>query len=77
MGRRVIAFRAVREMALVIVLMLAFGHGCADDPLYPWIARTLQDEAITDPAARAKRLEKKALTWLEHVLAYFDKEAQA
>ena len=76
-GARSYRFSAAREMALVIVLMLAFGHGCADDPLYPWIARTLKDEAITDPAARAKRLEKKALTWLEHVLAYFDKEAQA
>ena len=59
------------------MLMLAFGHGCADDPLYPWIARTLQDEAITDGAARATYLEAKALTWLEHVLAYFDKGAQA
>lgn len=29
------------------------------------------------PEARAKRLETKALTWLEHVLAYFDQEAHA
>jgi hypothetical protein len=72
-GARVQRFSTTRGMALVVVLMLAFGHGCGTDPLYPWIARTLRDEAITDPAARAKRLEKKALTWLEHVLAYFDK----
>lgn len=70
-------FPMVRGVTLVIVLMLAFGHGCADDPLYPWISRTLNDEAITDPAARAKRLERKALTWLDHVLAYFDKSANA
>ena len=69
-------FSTVREVVLLIVLLLAFGHGCDADPLYPWIARTLQDEAIADPAAGAKRLEKKALTWLEQVLAYFDKEAQ-
>src|SRR5262249_30261255 len=31
----------LRAEALVIVLMFAFGHGCTDDPLYPWIARTL------------------------------------
>ena len=24
-------------------LMFAFGHGCTDDPLYPWISRTLRD----------------------------------
>jgi hypothetical protein len=60
----------------MIVLILAFGHGCVTDPLYPWIARTLNDEAIADPAACAKRLENKALTWLDHVLAYFDKRAQ-
>lgn len=69
-------FSTLRGMTLMVVLMLAFGHGCTHDPLYPWIARTLNDEAITDPAARAKRLETKALTWLDHVLAYFDKGAK-
>lgn len=24
--------------------MFSFGHGCTDDPLYPWISRTLRDE---------------------------------
>ncbi len=62
-------FLTDRGYALVVALMFAFGHGCTDDPLYPWIARTLQDEKIIDPAARAKRLEGKALTWLDHVLA--------
>lgn len=69
-------FMTERGMTLVVVLMLAFGHGCGKDPLYPWIARTLQDEMIIDAKARAERLEKKALTWLEHVLAYFGKEVQ-
>jgi hypothetical protein len=76
-GARRQRFSTIRGATLVIVLMLAFGHGCGADPLYPWIARTLKDEAITDPETRAKRLEKKALTWLEHVLAYFEKGAQA
>lgn len=62
-------FPSPRGEALVVVLMFAFGHGCTDDPLYPWISRTLRDERIADPSARAKRLEKKATTWLEHVVA--------
>ena len=63
-------FAAPREKALIVILMFAFGHGCLTDPLYPWIERTLEDQRITDPSARAKRLEKKALTWLDHVLAF-------
>jgi hypothetical protein len=59
----------VRAEAMVVVLMFAFGHGCTYDPLYPWISRTLRDARIIDSAARAARLEKKALTWLEHVVA--------
>ena len=64
-------FSTVRAIALLVVLMLAFGHGCSADPLYPWIQRTLEDEAIQNPDARARRLERKALTWLDRVLAYF------
>ena len=70
-------FNKVRGAALVIVLMLAFGHGCAADPLYPWIAKTLKDDSMEAPEAKSVRLERKALIWLEHVLAHFDKEAQA
>jgi hypothetical protein len=62
-------FPTVRGEVLVAALIFAFGHGCTDDPLYPWIARTLKDEKIIEPAARAERLERKAVTWLEHVLA--------
>jgi hypothetical protein len=62
-------FPTLRGDGLLVTLKFAFGHGCTDDPLYPWISRTLIDEKIIDPAARAKRLENKAVTWLEHVLA--------
>lgn len=68
-------FSTVRSIILPVVLMFAFGHGCFDDLLYPWIAKTVQDSAVTDPEDRAKRLEKKSLTWLDHVLAYFDENA--
>ena len=62
-------FPAVRGEALVGILMFAFGHGCTDDPLYPWISRTLNDERLADPAVRANRLERRALTWLDRVLS--------
>jgi hypothetical protein len=62
-------FPTLRGEALVVVLMFAFGHSCTDDPLYPWIARTLNDEKILGPTARAERLEEKAVMWLDHVLA--------
>ncbi len=62
-------FSSVRGEAMMVILMFALGHGCINDPLYPWVSRTLKDERIKDSAARAKRLEKKAVTWLNHVLA--------
>lgn len=62
-------FGTVRAQTLVVALMFAFGHGCTADALYPWIRRTLEDERITTPSNRAARLEKKALGWLDHVIA--------
>jgi hypothetical protein len=62
------AFSEIRHTVLIVVLMFAFGHGCTDDPLYPWIAKTLHDEKIVSPSAKADRLERKAMTWLEQVL---------
>ncbi|HXD33124.1 MAG TPA: hypothetical protein VN643_18525 [Pyrinomonadaceae bacterium] len=70
-------FPKVRGEAFLVMMMFAFGHGCSNDPLYPWISRALEDEKIIDPAARAERLEKKAITWLEHVLASFREGAPA
>ncbi len=61
-------FQTVRGKALIVILMYAFGHGCTEGPLYPWISRTLNDDRIIEPQARATRLEKKAINWLEHVL---------
>jgi hypothetical protein len=70
-------FTTVRQQVLIITLKFAFGHGCTDDPLYPWISRTLQDRKIVSPQARAARLEKKAVTWLEHVLADNEQRSSA
>jgi hypothetical protein len=68
-------FSPGRQTALVIVLMLCFGHGCFQDPLYPWIARTLEDTVIVDAPARAERLMRRAVTWLDRVLANYDQVA--
>jgi len=67
-------FSTMRGAVLVIVLMMAFGHGCGADPLYPWISKTLNDDSQVSPEAKAERLEKHALTWLTHVIKYFESE---
>jgi hypothetical protein len=61
-------FPSTRGDTLMVVLKFAFGNGCGNDPLYPWIERTLTDDKIVDAKARAERLEKKSMTWLDHVL---------
>ena len=68
-------FTGQRGEMLLIVLMFGFGHGCARDGLYPWIGRTLADSRVINAAARAKRLERKSLVWLEHVLGAPDRRA--
>ncbi len=67
-------FTTMRGAALVATLMLAFGCGCGIDPLYPWIGKTLNNEAIANPDDKAKHLEKKAVIWLDHVLKYFERD---
>jgi hypothetical protein len=69
-------FATVRHTALMVLLMFMFGHGCDEDPLYPWISQTLRDKRIVDAPTKGQRLEKKALTWLEHVLAKGREETQ-
>ena len=69
-------FTGDRETALMVVVMYSFGHGCTADPLYPWISRTLNDERTVDAHGRAERLEKKAIIWLENVVARNDTRAR-
>ncbi len=63
-------FRTIRGQSTIIVLMFVFGHGCLNDPLYPWVNKTLRDKKIKDSSTRENRLERQSLTWLEHALAY-------
>jgi len=64
----------LRGSMLFVVLMFALGHGFADDPLFPWIGKTLADPLVVDPEKKAERIEKKAITYLNSVLAYHDKQ---
>ncbi|SFR44333.1 hypothetical protein SAMN04488002_1830 [Litoreibacter janthinus] len=68
---------ALRGQMLMVTLIYAFGHRCDTDPLYPWIHRTLTNDQLGNPDARADKLERKALIWLDHVLAYFAEDASA
>jgi hypothetical protein len=72
-----LGFTHARALLLTSVLMHAFGHGCFADPLYPWIMRTLHDTRTDAAQSRAARLEKRAKTWLRHVLQNADAHAAA
>jgi len=58
-----------RGVFLFVALMFAIGHGFAEDPLFPWISRTLRNEVISDPNKRAERLYMKTMTYLDQVIA--------
>ena len=53
---------------LFVILAFAIGHGFAEDPLFPWISRTLKNESIRDPNKRVERLYSKTMTYLDHVI---------
>jgi len=64
-----------RGVYLVILLMITLGHGITDDPLYPWVKRTLKDPLISNSENRINRLEHKAITYLNHAIEYLAKRA--
>jgi len=54
-------------------LMFGFGHGVENDPLYPWVRRTLDDPLLATPQDRAARLLDKVTVYARTVLANIDK----
>lgn len=60
---------------MTVALMFAFGHGCMDDPLYPWIERTWKGLQNVETEARVKALEAKTLSYIENTLMYLEKGA--
>ncbi|MDI1437314.1 hypothetical protein [Polyangium sorediatum] len=67
-ARDTYGFTQPRSMALMAVLMVAFGHRCDDDPLFPWISKTLARREEDGPAVVAEKLERRTLVWFEAVL---------
>lgn len=61
-------------VCLFLGLMFAVGHGFARDPKYPWIAKTLTNPIITDPARRVDKLYSKTMTYLDHVLQHLERQ---
>jgi len=55
-------------IALLVGLMFAFGHGCVNDPQFPWIAETLNNTQIVAPSKRIERLYSKMVTYLSYEL---------
>lgn len=62
-GRR--GLGSPRGRAVAVLLMFVLGHACLDDPLYPWIARSLQDVE----AQRDATLARQAHAWSQQMLA--------
>jgi hypothetical protein len=61
-------FRKARSIALVMILMFAFGHRFDTDPWMPWIGRTLARQDPAGSEANAEKLERRAIVWLQAVL---------
>lgn len=61
-----------RGEILFCVLMFVMGHGFAQDALYPWVVRVVNDaRSAAQPEGRVQRLERHALTYLSGVVAHF------
>lgn len=68
-------FGTSRGQVLTISLMFAFGHGCMEDPLYPWIERTWKGLKEVDAEGRVKALESKAFAYIDNTVSYLAKGA--
>jgi hypothetical protein len=53
---------------VILFLMFAFGHGVADDLLYPWVAATLRDPSLAAPGQRSQRLHELMQAYIRRLL---------
>lgn len=58
---------------LLVGLMFAFGHGCANDPQFCWITDTMNDNSVVDPNNRIERLFSKMRAYLSQALTNMGK----
>jgi len=63
---------SVNGTALMPALMFALGHGFDNDPLFPWVSKTLKDDSVPDPNERAERLQRKMKVYLGEALKYLE-----
>ncbi|WP_437668809.1 hypothetical protein [Sorangium sp. So ce131] len=61
-----------RGVVLITGMMFGIGHGCAEDPLFPWVQATLHDTAIKSAERRVARLHKRVAIYLERALEYLE-----
>ena len=66
---------APRAQLLMAGLQFALGAACLGDPAHAWIAATLADPAVPDPAQRFAALERQALARLQAAAAHSTQEA--
>ena len=57
---------------LLIGLIFCFGHGVANDRLYPWVADTLRRSRLDDPDDRAQRLYQKVRVYFDAMLRHLE-----
>jgi len=57
---------------VLLALMYAMGHGVANDPLVPWVGKTLRDPAEKGRRGRLDRLESKSRLYLKRVLDHVE-----
>lgn len=65
---RALGIGTLQGQTLFPVLAFLVGAGFARDPLYPWISATLADAEASNPDERAARLDRRARTYLRHVI---------
>jgi hypothetical protein len=64
----------VRGVALCTLLMFELGHGCFEDPLYPWISRTVRERVPADAEQSTQRLERRVLRYIDFISQHLAQE---
>ena len=65
------------QPAAVVFTALEFtlGHAFERDPLYPWIASTLDNPGIANPDDKIRRLYRKIMAYVDHAIAYLERQS--
>jgi hypothetical protein len=57
----------MRGEAVLTAMMFTMGHGCTDDPLFPWLSRALADGKENSPVERCVRIETEAKEFMRRM----------